>query len=862
MKKQMKKALFFLFVLVVNNVFAQNTLQLPPIYTDNMVLQRNIPLKINGNAVAGQKITLNLKNRQYTGIAGNDGKWEITVDPMEAGGPYTLQISTLVESLTFSNIMIGEVWLCSGQSNMAFPLKQDAEYEKIKNKLDHQQIRFFHMKPRWETQAVAWRESALDSLNNFDYFKETNWEICTQSTAKEFSAIAYSFGKMLTDSLNVPVGLILNAVGGSPIESWISREKLETNLPDLLTDWTENRLIQDWVRERAALNISKSANKDQNHPYKPGFLFRTGIQPLHQYPINGIIWYQGESNVHDQMSYDKLFPLLVNNWREWWNNGKIPFLYVQLSSIDRPLWPEFRDIQRKFMQTIPYTYMAVSSDMGDSLDVHPIKKQEIGRRLGLWALNKNYGRTDIIPSGPLYRSVEFHGPFAYLSFDYSPGMHTSDKKGLQTFEVAEADGLYHQAEAAVEKDRIKVWSGKVEDIHHIRYGWQPYTRANLVNEANLPASTFKTQNTNMEINQVMKRLPDYPVKGGISAPFTGVHQNRLIVVGGCNFPDTPASEGGKKVFYSEIYTLDLTKNGKSKEWKRSTPYPYKVAYGAYVNTPDGLICIGGQNEEGALSNVTLIQYNEEIEDVVITPLPPLPVSHYNGDAVMINNALFVTGGVPGNNQNAVYCLHLHEKKHEWKEIKINATVNRQQPVLFAQQNQLFLTGGYDEENAIAFTDVMKFDFEKSQWEKYDKIMPQADSPTTFIGSGSVNLDSDRTLFAGGVNYERFSSALQRIKKTKDADKAGNTNLVDSLKKAEKKYMSQTSEWYRFQPSLITYDCSKKQWKTIGKSTRLARAGAGICLWGNKLYVIGGELKPGIRTEEASCFDLKKLGLTN
>lgn len=855
----MKRILPLLLLIIISKAFAQeNTLRLPSIYTDNMVLQRNIPLKITGEAMNGLEVSLKIKEQTYATVAGSNGTWEINLNPMKAGGPYTLEIATISDTLRFANVMIGEVWLCAGQSNMAFPLKQDIDFEKIKGKLENHLIRFYYMKPRWETYAVSWEQSALDSVNNYDYFKETEWVHCTESTAKEFSAIAYTFGKMLADSLNVPIGLIQNAVGGSPIEAWIDAETLGTGFPEIQTGWKENELIQNWVRERATLNISKSKNKNQKHPYQPDYLFTAGIRALHSYPVNGVIWYQGESNVHDQMPYDKLFPLLVDSWRNRWSNNELPFLYVQLSGMDRPLWPEFRDTQRTFMKSIPLTYMVVSSDKGDSLDVHPKEKQEIGKRLARWALNRSYGKEEIIPSGPLYRSVEFCGPYAYISFDYSSGLHTVDGKELRTFEVAGSDGIYHPAEATIEQERVKVKSEKVNDIRQVHYAWQPYTRANLVNDANLPTSTFKTENKHMELNQIIGSLPDYPVRGGISAPFTGVHNNRLIVVGGCNFPDVPASEGGKKVFYNDIYMLDLADNAKEKQWKKIGIYPFKVAYGSCINLPDGLICIGGQNEEGALSLVTQIRYDEEKADIIITTLPPLPVTHYNGDAVVAHNTLYVAGGVFAGDENVLYSLPLNDKNAAWKKITTNAIDNRQQPRLFAQNGQLFLTGGYNEECAEVFTDVLVFNFEKDRWEKYDRIMLWSEPPVTFIGTGSVDVEN-KTFFIGGTNYERFLSALQRIKKTKEAVTSGNEQLIDSLKQAGKDYMNQPADWYRFQPALIVYDSAKKQWELLGESEQLARAGAGVCFWENKLYVVGGEVKPGIRTEKAFSIDLEELG---
>ena len=354
------------------------------------------------------------------------------------------------------------------------------------------QIRLFDMKARWRTDAVEWDESVLDSLNHLQYYKDTEWTVCSPATAGSFSAVAYYFGKMLQDSLKVPVGLICNAIGGSPTEAWVDRNTLEYKFPAILRNWTQNDFIQDWVRGRAALNVKKADSKQQRHPYEPCYLYEAGIRPLEQYPIKGIIWYQGESNAHNREAHEKLFKLLVESWRKNWENKDLPFYYVQLSSINRPSWPWFRDSQRRMMYEIPNTGMAVSSDLGDSLDVHPKHKQPVGERLAHWALNQTYGKKNVTPSGPMFRNVEFRDGAAYVSFDCAEGMHASDGKPLQTFEVAETEDIYYPATAKIVGNQIKVYSKEVKNPLHGRYGWQPFTRANLVNGDGLPASTFRT----------------------------------------------------------------------------------------------------------------------------------------------------------------------------------------------------------------------------------------------------------------------------------------------------------------------------------------------------------------------------------
>lgn len=236
------------------------------------------------------------------------------------------------------------------------------------------------------------------------------------------------------------MGLICNAIGGAPIESWVDRNTLEYQFPAILKDWMYNDFIQDWVRERAALNIRLSKEKFQRHPYEPCYLYESGIRPLEQYPLKGVIWYQGESNAHNYEAYKLLFNLLISSWRNNWENEELPFCYVQLSSITRPSWSWFRDSQRKMMNEILHTGMAVSSDYGDSLDVHPRNKKPIGERLAHWALNTTYGYTHLVPSGPLFRKADFRDRDILITFDNGEGMRSSDNGPIRAFEVAEIEG--------------------------------------------------------------------------------------------------------------------------------------------------------------------------------------------------------------------------------------------------------------------------------------------------------------------------------------------------------------------------------------------------------------------------------------
>lgn len=467
-------------------------LQMSEIYTDGMVLQREVPLDIYGKADAGRKVTVMFAGQKAQTVANNRGEWNVTLQPMKAARNQMLVVESDKTKKVFRDVAVGEVWLCSGQSNMVFTLQQAATAARDIPNVSDADLRFFDMKANWQTNDVAWPLSAIDSLNHLQYFAPTSWRGATSETAGQFSAVAYYFGKMLRDSLQVPVGLVCNAVGGAPTEAWIDRNTLETRFPAILNDWLHNDFIQQWVRERAAKNISNARGASARHPYEPCYLYESGMLPLLQYRVKGVVWYQGESNAHNMEAHERLFKLLVDSWRTNMKNEEMPFYFVQLSSLNRPSWPWFRNSQLRLMRQLPGVGMAVSSDVGDSLDVHPTHKLEVGERLARWALCKTYARK-VVPSGPLFSRAWREGSTAVVEFDYADGLTTSDGNPLRCFEVAETDGLFYPAEAEISGGKVRLSSDKVRTPHFVRYAWQPFTRANMVNADGLPASTFRAE---------------------------------------------------------------------------------------------------------------------------------------------------------------------------------------------------------------------------------------------------------------------------------------------------------------------------------------------------------------------------------
>ena len=471
-------------------------LSVPQTYGNGMVLQRERPISFHGKANAGEKVTVKFKGKKRSAQADANGAWEVTFPTEKAGGPYLLSFKAGSGSLTFDNVWVGEVWLCSGQSNMEMMLHECLEADKYITAADSlPRLHLFKMPAICSTANFEWEDAALDATNKLGYLKPGTWTRSNAEAAKNFSAIAFHFGRLLADSLDCHVGLICNAVGGSTTESWIDRTTLEYEYPAILHNWKQNDHTQQWARERAALNTKRSGNALQRHPYEPCYLFEGGILPLERYDIRGVIWYQGESNAHNIELHEMLFRHLENSWRKYWNNPELPFHFVQLSSISgRDSWPHFRDSQRRLAEALPHTWMAVCSDLGDAYNVHPRQKREVGERLAASALHHTYGMHHVVPEGPTYRQAIRKGSKLYVFFDHSEGMQAADGKEIVGFEVAGADGLYHKATATIKNGKVILESKKVKQPCAVRYGWQAFTTANLVNGKGFPASTFREEN--------------------------------------------------------------------------------------------------------------------------------------------------------------------------------------------------------------------------------------------------------------------------------------------------------------------------------------------------------------------------------
>lgn len=808
-------------------------LKLPHIYGDGMVLQRYRPLNIGGTANAGDRVTVSLNGVTRKAITGNDGKWAVTLPPMREGSGYTMTIKAGNDSVTFNDVAIGEVWLASGQSNMEFQMRYTTTFQDELSNANDPLLRLYNMFPVAYTNGKEWGDEEKEATNKLQHYQETGWTESTEKTMAEFSAIAWYFGKMLRDSLNVPVGIINNSIGGSPTEAWIDIETLEHEIPEILVNWRSNDYLQPWVQQRIGENAGKGEDsKNNRHPYEPSYLFASGIRPLGQYPIAGTIWYQGESNAHNVEIHEALFPALVDSWRNYWNQPDMPFLFVQLSSLNRPSWPAFRNSQRLLSRRIPGTAMAVSSDVGDSLDVHPRNKKPVGERLGRQALHRVYSMTNVMNEGPGIQEACVIGPHTVvLTFENAEGLSTADGSVPKTFEVAEFEGMFVPVDSAIitENNQIILYSMSIENPRYVRYGWQPFTRANVVNGAKLPASTFR-----IEVTQ--DKNTEEGIEAGVSAIYLGKINDEIVMAGGCNFPSNPMAPGSQKKFYQGIYRIvkDDDTNGWNVEKIGDLPQP--MAYGNAITTPKGLFLIGGTTATSALKTVYCLKADDSGK-LVITEVLSLPVKLDNAAAAYYGGKIYIAGGsVDGQPSNRFFSLDIENPK-ELVELPPFPGNPRVQPVMGASKDGkgnegIYMWGGFAGKGkgreASLDTDGFKYDLKKKQWTKLAAPTTPDGEEISTGGGAATTLADGRIVIVGGVNKDIF---------------------LEALRNQAPDYLSHPIDWYKFNQRLLIYNPITSTWDVSEPNQDLARAGAGIVTDGNGVLVVGGEIKPRIRTSD-------------
>ncbi len=457
----MKRCLVLFFVLAAAiPLTARGDVKMPKIFGDSMVLQQKSQAAVWGWAEKGEEVTVSLGETKASAKAGEDGKWSLKLATPAAGGPFEMKIKGKNE-ITLKDVYVGEVWICSGQSNAEWTVNISASPDVERELAKHPKIRMIKV-------GHNPAEKPVDDING-------QWQVCTPDTASNFSAIGYFFARHLQAELDVPVGIISTNWGGTICEAWTSNEKLKTD-PDF------------------APILQRSEKFQAGNPNQASVLFNGMINPIVPYGIRGAIWYQGESNVGRAVQYRKLFPAMIIDWRERFGQGDFPFLFVQLAPYryGNNLLPEQWESQLKTL-SLKNTGMCVTTDIATVGDIHPPNKQDVGRRLALWALANTYEKASLPFSGPLYDSMAVEGNKVRIKFKHSAGLHARGNMGMVTHvTIAGEDQKFVAAKAKVEGDSIVVESEQVAKPVAVRFGWNELAEPNLFNGARLPASPFRT----------------------------------------------------------------------------------------------------------------------------------------------------------------------------------------------------------------------------------------------------------------------------------------------------------------------------------------------------------------------------------
>lgn len=475
--------------------FARAEVSLPKVFSSHMVLQRDMPIHVWGFAAPDEKVAVDFHGSSASATADNLGRWSVYLPPQPAGGPFTLTVKA-ANTVQLDDILLGDLWIASGQSNMEMPLAgfsnavlKDSEKEIAA--ANHPQIRLL----------LVERDTSEYPLEDVKAAK--GWSVCTPETARNFSAAAYFFARDVQEHQHVPIGLVDSTWGGTPAEAWVSLDGIAADaglMPvfaaraDRMNREAGEQRLDALVKQAKA--EGKTPPKQGYHPnpmsYAPANLFNAMIAPFTPMPIRGAIWYQGETNskLNTVELYNRLFIALIQDWRRQWGQGDFPFFFAQISayqSTPQENWGLLRDAQRRTL-ALTNTGMAVTSDVGNETNVHPSDKQTVGARLALLARNKVFGEK-VTASGPLFRLAYPEGSAMHVWFDYAEGL-TARGGALQGFEVAGADAKFAPATARIEGNSVIATSPSVAEPKYVRYAWPNFPANNLYNGAGLPASTF------------------------------------------------------------------------------------------------------------------------------------------------------------------------------------------------------------------------------------------------------------------------------------------------------------------------------------------------------------------------------------
>lgn len=511
---------FVVLALLIGAGIAVADVKLPAIIGDNMVLQAGRPVSIWGWADAGEDVTVTLGTQKQTATANASGQWKVQLAPLKRGGPMEMIVAGK-NTIAIHNVLAGEVWICSGQSNMEFAVWNHGVFGGAKNAeqevaaANYPQMRLFIVK-----RAVAGKPQTD---------VQGQWVVASPETVGNFSAVGYFFGRDLYRAMKFPIGLIDSSWGGTEAEAWTSDVAIEAD-PDLkvVADSWRQRIVDfphileqyqqslnDWEKSaeeaesngKVAVAFPVAPKDPRSHPWRDSGLWDGMIAPLVPFAIGGVIWYQGESNAEFAYQYRKVFSTMIEQWRKSWDEGDIPFLFVQLASYapgskNPDAWPTLRESQEKTL-ALPKTGMAVAIDIGESYDIHPKNKQEVGRRLALTAESVAYGRK-VEYMGPSYKSLKTDKGTLRLRFTHTAGGLVVRGQSLLGFEIAGQDQQFSPADAKIEGDEVVLSSAQVSAPVAARYAWANDPKCNLYNKAGLPAPPFRTDDWTVSTQSLVR----------------------------------------------------------------------------------------------------------------------------------------------------------------------------------------------------------------------------------------------------------------------------------------------------------------------------------------------------------------------
>jgi len=517
------------FVAAVTSTMLYAAVKLPEIFNSHMVLQREVKLPVWGTANAGEQVTVKINDQEKNATADATGKWKLELDPLKAGGPFKMEIKG-TNTINLDDVLVGEVWLCSGQSNMQWTVNSSNDSTNEIANANYQKIRLFNVKRTWNN---------VPQTNSL----QASWNVCNPTTIPGFSAVGYFFGRELHKKLDTPVGLINSSWGGTRIEPWTPpvgfkltptlksiSAQVEAKIPGTVIHkkLTEQAIqnYTDWIKQsNDALKNNKYIVTPKPFPadltpytnhQQPTVLYNTMINPFVPFAIRGAIWYQGESNHGEGMLYAEKMKALINGWRSIWNNPQMPFYFVQLApyqygSENVEILPICWQAQIEVDRTVPYTGMAVINDIGNIKNIHPKNKQEVGRRLALLALNQTYGQKDVVCKSPVFKEMKIEKNAVKVIFDNSKTLKTRDGKAPTWFEICGLDGIFYKANVQLDGNTAIVTAEEVGEPLAVKFAWNKIAEPNLTNEAGLPASAFKSGSVPVQgiLNALVPEAKDY-----------------------------------------------------------------------------------------------------------------------------------------------------------------------------------------------------------------------------------------------------------------------------------------------------------------------------------------------------------------